>query len=227
MPLFHVETADWNEIYQVEGGVSPPAPWNIGAPQPEFAALQERGEIRGAVLDAGCGVGVTSVWLAERGHEVVGLDLSAVAVERARRLAAERGVSAQFAAADLSEFAGFDERFDTAVDSAVFHSMPIALREPYMRRLRAALRPGARFYALVFAAEAFPRHEFGPRAFTESELREAAGAHLAVDEVRAARVHLLVPEPGALPEGFEWRGVVIGSSGLAQLPGWLLVARRA
>lgn len=227
MPLFNVESADWDEIYKGEGEAHAElSPWNIGSAQPEFQVLQERGEIRGSVLDAGCGVGVTSVWLAERGHEVVGLDLSSVAVERARRLAAERGVAARFEAADLSGFDGFDEKFDTVVDSAVFHSMPVALREPYTARLAAAMRPNARFYALVFAAEAFPPHEYGPRAFTERELRAAAGVHLAVDEVRPARVHLLAPKPGALPEGFEWRGVVIGSSGLAQLPGWLLIAHR-
>jgi SAM-dependent methyltransferase len=227
MPLFNVETADWNKIYEGEGEAhAEVSPWNIGEPQPEFQKLHKKSEIRGSVLDAGCGVGVTSVWLAEQGHPVVGLDLSSVAVERARRLAAERGVAADFEAADLSEFTGYDERFDTVVDSAVFHSMPVALREPYTRRLAAAMRPHARFYALVFSAEAFPPHEYGPRAFTEHELRAAGGAHLVVDEVRPARVHLLAPKPGALPEGFEWRGVVIGSSGLAQLPGWLLVAHR-
>ncbi|HEY5434186.1 MAG TPA: class I SAM-dependent methyltransferase [Candidatus Limnocylindrales bacterium] len=46
----------------------------------------------GTALDVGCGEGGDAVWLAERGWTVVGIDLSAVALERATAAAAERGV---------------------------------------------------------------------------------------------------------------------------------------
>jgi SAM-dependent methyltransferase len=46
----------------------------------------------GTALDVGCGEGGDAVWLAERGWTVVGIDLSAVALERGAVAAAERGV---------------------------------------------------------------------------------------------------------------------------------------
>lgn len=55
----------------------------------------------GRALDLACGEGRNAIWLAERGWQVTGVDFSEVAVEKARRLAAARGVEAGFEAADL------------------------------------------------------------------------------------------------------------------------------
>jgi SAM-dependent methyltransferase len=57
----------------------------------------------GRVLDLACGTGTASVWLAERGLTVWGLDVSAVAIEAARDLAARHGVAdrCRFSAVDL------------------------------------------------------------------------------------------------------------------------------
>jgi len=44
------------------------------------------------VLDAACGTGMHAIALAERGYEVVGADLSAGMIQRARENAAERGL---------------------------------------------------------------------------------------------------------------------------------------
>ena len=43
-------------------------PWDIGRPQPEFVRLAEAGEIRGDVLDVGCGTGENAMHLAGLGH---------------------------------------------------------------------------------------------------------------------------------------------------------------
>lgn len=65
-------------------------PWNIGEPQPAIAALIEGGQVRGTVLDAGCGIGETTLHLVERGYTAVGLDNSARAIEQARERARQR-----------------------------------------------------------------------------------------------------------------------------------------
>jgi SAM-dependent methyltransferase len=51
-------------------------------PKAERAAMRHA---RGRVLDVGCGAGRVALYLQERGHEVVGIDLSPLAVEVARR----------------------------------------------------------------------------------------------------------------------------------------------
>ena len=119
-------------------------PWSIGEPQPEIAALIEQGKFHGDVLDAGCGEAAMSMYLAERGFTTVGLDMSPTAIELARAEAARRGLTnATFDVADISDFGGYDGRFGTIVDSTLFHSMPVELREGYQQLDRAGGRAGS------------------------------------------------------------------------------------
>ncbi|MGB8391838.1 class I SAM-dependent methyltransferase, partial [Mycobacterium sp.] len=110
----------------VEMGLGNRAPWSIGEPQPEIAALIEAGKFHGEVLDAGCGEAALSLYLAERGFSTVGLDQSPTAIKLAREEAAKRGLTnARFEVADISSLTGYDGRFGTIVDSTLFHSMPV------------------------------------------------------------------------------------------------------
>jgi len=227
MPTFNVNAVDWDELYRGEASYAPGDPgWNIGEMQPEFAALQRQGRFDGPILDSGCGVGVTALALASSGYKVVGLDLSASAIDKAKITAGKLELEVEFATADLTADTGYSSYFNTVIDGLVFHSLPRESRDDYIRTAARALAPGGKFFALVFATEAFPSEiGFGPRAFTEEELREIIGAHLVVDEVRRARAWVNVPR--LLPEGFEYRNVTIGSDGRAQLPAWLTSAHRA
>jgi SAM-dependent methyltransferase len=66
------------------------------------------------VLDFACGPGVTSAWLAARGAEVLGMDVSARSIERARELCERLGLRARFVATSLDSFgegASFDRIF--------------------------------------------------------------------------------------------------------------------
>ena len=72
------------------------APWDTGRPQPAIIKLAEAGQIRGSVLDVGCGTGENLLYLAARGHEAWGLDFVPVAIERAKAKAAQRGIDAHF-----------------------------------------------------------------------------------------------------------------------------------
>lgn len=176
-------------------------PWSIGEPQPEIAALIEAGKFHGDVLDAGCGEAAVSLYLAERGFTTVGLDQSPTAIELAREKAARRGLtSATFDVADISAFTGYDGRFGTIVDSTLFHSMPVELRDGYQQSIVRAAAPGASYYVLVFDRAGMPAE--GPvNAVTEDELREVVSKYWVVDEIRPARIHANVPQ-GFL-EGFQ------------------------
>ena len=54
----------------------------------------------GTALDLACGEGRNAVWLAERGWQVTGVDFSAVALDRARAIAARRHVTVTWVKAD-------------------------------------------------------------------------------------------------------------------------------
>jgi len=58
----------------------------------------------GRGLDLACGEGRNAVWLAERGWRMTGVDFSAVALDKARRLAEARGVEVSWVVADLFSY---------------------------------------------------------------------------------------------------------------------------
>ena len=196
-------------------------PWSIGAPQPELAALIEQGKFHGDVLDAGCGEAAIALHLAERGFTTVGLDQSPTAIELARQAAAARGLTnATFDVADISDFTGYDGRFGTIVDSTLFHSMPVELREGYQRSIVRAAAPGASYFVLVFDKAGMPEGPANP--VTDDELRDVVSKYWTVDEIRPARIHALFPD--SFQQYFPVLDVRDEPHGRKSVPAWLLSA---
>jgi len=176
-----------------ELGLGTKPPWSIGEPQPEIAALIEQGKFRGDVLDVGCGEAAVDLYLAERGFTTVGLDLSPTAIELATAEAVKRGLTnASFEVADISAFGGYDGRFNTIVDSTLFHSIPVQAREGYQQSVARAAAPGASYYVLVFDRAGLPNGPANP--VTEDELREVVSKYWTIDEIRPARIHANLPD---------------------------------
>ena len=78
----------WDEKYS-SGGY---APHHAPGPPPVFAAYEDLFPKSGYGIDLACGRGMAAVWLAARGLTVHGVDVSPVAVQFARDLAARSGV---------------------------------------------------------------------------------------------------------------------------------------
>ena len=70
---------------------------------------------RGSVLCVADGEGRNSVWLAELGCEVTGIDISPLALAKADRLAAERSVKVQWLEADITNWTWTPKGFDAVV----------------------------------------------------------------------------------------------------------------
>lgn len=99
----------------------------------------------GAALDVGCGVGGDALWLAARGWQVTAIDISNVALDRARAADPERQVT--WLQADLSAWQPPTDAFDLV--SAHFLHVAPAERPAFFARLARAVRVGG---ALVFAS---------------------------------------------------------------------------
>lgn len=83
------DRAHWDDRY---ARLEPAAVDAVGLPA-RFAPSAEAFPTAGAALDLACGQGRAAVWLARRGLDVLGIDVSAVAVNQARELAARAGVA--------------------------------------------------------------------------------------------------------------------------------------
>ncbi len=203
-------------------GIRPP--WSIGEPQPEIAALIDEGKIHGEVLDAGCGEAALSMFLSERGFTTVGLDFSPTAIKLAQVEADRRGLtSASFAVADISSFGGYDGRFNTIIDSTLFHSMPVEARDGYQQSIVRAAAPGASYFVLVFDANAMPPN--GPaHPVTEDELREVVSKYWTIDEIRPARIHANFPDDNPIAREFGGTGLRDEGPGRKSMAAWLLSA---
>jgi SAM-dependent methyltransferase len=199
-------------------------PWSIGEPQPEIAALIAAGRVHGDVLDAGCGEAATALALAEQGVTAVGLDQSPTAIALARDEAAKRGLTnVTFDVADISAFTGYDGRFGTIIDSTLFHSMPVELREGYQQSIVRAAAPGASYFVLVFDRTGMP--EGTPvNAVTEPELRDVVSKYWVIDEIKPARIHANVPGDATGFTAFAGTGVTDEGNGRMSVPAWLLSA---
>ena len=201
-----------------------PPPWNIGEPQPELAALHRAGKVRSDVLDAGCGYAELSLALAADGYTVVGIELTPTAVAAAAEAAQDRGLSnATFVQDDITSFTGFDGRFNTIIDSTLFHSLPVESRDDYQRSVHRAAAPGATYYILVFAKGAFPAEleTNKPNEVDEDELR--AAVEVLGDRRSPPRVHHAdVPQVAGMP--FEFPPHDRDVKGRVKFPAYLLTA---
>ena len=171
---------EWDDAYRRDA----PPPWDIGRPQPVFAALAADGLFRGSVFDAGCGTGEHTLLAASLGLPAYGVDLSPTAIERARAKAASRGLSASFASGDLLTMPLPASAYDTVLDSGVFHSFDDEDRERYVAAVSSIARPDALLCLMCFS-ERQPG-DWGPRRVTEAELRASFAVGWTVERIEPA-----------------------------------------
>jgi SAM-dependent methyltransferase len=183
---------DFDAIYASE---TPPG-WDIGRPQPAFERLAQNGDLVGRVLDPGCGTGEHALLAASLGHEAVGLDLSAKAIELAMTKAAARGVEARFLVADALRLPDLDEQFDTVLDCGLFHVLDDDERARYVDSLAAVVPRGGRYHMLCFSDE--QPGDWGPRRVAQEDIRAAFSEGWEVAPIHRAVIDLTWDSVGAL-----------------------------
>jgi SAM-dependent methyltransferase len=169
-------------------------PWDIGQPQPAFVALAHAGRITGKVLDVGCGTGENALFLCQRGLDVLGLDLSSVAIAEARTKAQARRLLARFVVGSALHLLSLEETFDTVVDSGLLHILSDADRARLVAGVHAVLRPGGYLHLLGFNEHAtWP----GPRRLTQAEIRATFELGWEVEAISASRFEVVDGSGGA------------------------------
>lgn len=129
-------------------------PWNIEAPPDELVQLVESGKIPPCdVIDLGCGAGNYAIYLAHKGFNVTGVDISPTAIKLAKENAKKKKVKCNFFVADavddLRNVVG--ETFDFAYDWEVLHHIFPEKRKKFVQNVFGVLNPGGKYFSVCFS----------------------------------------------------------------------------
>ncbi|HVF50088.1 MAG TPA: class I SAM-dependent methyltransferase [Pyrinomonadaceae bacterium] len=138
------------------------------------------------VLEIGCGLGTDGAGFARAGAIYTGVDLTAAAVELARRRFELEGLRGEFRVADAEALEFADESFDLVYSHGVLHHTPdIGAAVGEVHRV---LRPGGRAVVMVYHRDSYNyRVNIG--------MLRRAGAHLLRGETGLRVAHRLTGEP--------------------------------
>ncbi len=174
-------------------------PWDIGKPQAPFVGVAD--EIKGPVLDCGCGTGNTSVFLAARGLDVTGVDFVEDAIRQAKEKAAKRGLTVNFLVKDAMTLGAWNEQFTSVIDSGLYHIYEAENRRSYVSGLAHVLQPGGKLYLLSFTDDE-PSAQGG---VSESDLRADFAEGWKIESLQSVRGEInpafIAEHPDAFPAG--------------------------
>lgn len=173
-----------------------PAPWDVGQPQPAVVHLASQGRFNGTVLDAGCGTGENTLFVASLGLRVLGIDVAETALAMARKKAEARGLEVEFEAADAFQLERLRRTFETVLDCGMFHTCDAEERPRYVASLASVTRSEAMLFVLCFSDQG---PGTGPHPVREEELRAAfhPGSGWDLVTIEADRVLTRFHEHGA------------------------------
>ena len=145
-------------------------PWDSGHPSTMLMQVIAEEKIKPCrAIELGCGTGTNAVWLAQQGFEVVGVDLSPLAIDRAKRKAAEAGVAVEFLAADLLNLPPIGKPFRFFFDRGCYHVIRKVDVNGFLKTGERLTERGS--LGLVLAGNAKEPIEPGPPVVTEQEFR--------------------------------------------------------
>lgn len=147
------DSAFWDDFYGAA-----PAHWS-GKPNPHLVS-DAASMTPGTALDAGSGEGGDAIWLAGRGWQVTAVDISQIALDRARTAAGDQARRITFEQHDVLEWTPAPDGFDLV--SAQYLHFPTAQMHKLVKGLAAAVRPGG---TLLVVGHAITDHRPFPPEF--------------------------------------------------------------
>lgn len=186
--------ARWDNSYETGD-----APWDTGRPSRELVAALAGGGVQPCrAIELGCGTGTNAVYLAQRGFSVTAVDISTVAIERARQRARESNVEVEFLLDDVCNLQSPLDPFEFLFDRGCYHCARRVDLPGFLNTLERVAKPGAKY--LLLAGNANEQTEFGPPRVHEQEIRDELGGLFNVKSIREFRFE----DPGGAEGPLGW-----------------------
>jgi SAM-dependent methyltransferase len=183
----------WNENY-----ASGTLPWDTGRVESALADFVQSGAVApGRALDIGAGRGTNARWLAERGFDVLGVDIAPLAVEQARERTT--GAIAARCRFEVRDFLADPPAgpFAFVFDRGCFHVFDNAAdRERFAANVARVLAPGGVWLSLIGSTEG-PAREMGPPRRSARDVADAIEPALAIEDLSAIFFDSDEPAPSA------------------------------
>jgi len=128
-------------------------PWNIETTPDALVELVETGELKPCkAVDLGCGAGNYAIYLAGKGFDVTGIDISPEAIKIAVENSRKKNADVNFLAADLlGDLNEVTESFDFAYDWEVLHHIYPDKRKRYVENVYKILNAGGEYLSVCFS----------------------------------------------------------------------------
>jgi SAM-dependent methyltransferase len=187
------DAASWEKRY-----VDDELPWDNGAPDVHLGRVIAAHQIApGKALEVGCGTGTNSVWLAEQGFEITGMDISKTAIERAAARAESAGASCRFTVGNFLSEEVQDGPFKFVYDRGCLHSFDDAGdRARFASRIASLLEPSGIWHSLIGSTDGPPR-DTGPPRRSAVDIVSALEPRFEILELHATTFYPDGPNPAA------------------------------
>jgi cyclopropane fatty-acyl-phospholipid synthase-like methyltransferase len=181
-------TQAWEKVYQTTN------PFDLDAPYEWIFELEKDGKIHGKILDSGSGAGHNSIYLASKGYEVIGVDISSGAIEKAKQKAGKLQINnVQFIVANVAGLKGYDQQFDTVIDIGCFHSLEVEDYHTYTTALHNACRQGAIIYLRAFSNVNKDKETYSGPAVSEEQIRQAFSNGWDIKKLWQEEIEMIFP----------------------------------
>jgi SAM-dependent methyltransferase len=183
----------WNESY-----ASGQLPWDTGQPEPLLVEFVSSGAVTPSpALEIGAGTGTNAIWMAERGFDVLGVDVSPLAIERSNAKMEGRALRCRFAACDFLAASPPDGPFQFVFDRGCFHVFDEPdERQRFAAQVAAVLAPGGLWLSLIGSTEG-PSREVGPPRRSAREVTFAIEPAMEIVELRSTEFRATTQRRGS------------------------------
>ena len=170
---------NWNERYATGD-----LPWDTGIPDRNLVEGIRAGLVKpGRTLEIGCGTGTNARFLAEQGFDVLGVDVSPLAIEKAR--AKPKLERCRFEVLDFLAAKPAGSPFDFIFDRGCWHVFDeVDERARFAARVAELLGPAGHWLSLIGSTEGAPR-DIGPPRRSARDIMAAIEPVLEIVELRS------------------------------------------